>query len=206
MINGKNSIDVAMNVWNTTNQAGHTDGNGKNSLIGNGETWVSAPSLETLKEREMQATHNSMVEEEKAKWDSKIDEELKRAEEIVDKMDTMEIMPINSYVLCKPYSKNPFQKITVSEKSGLIIGLQERQFKNQDTGEIQLEDNLSVQAHVIEVSPMCKFVKEGDDIFFRRSSGVPVPFFGQGFEVVAESSIQVVINEGLKKRFEQMRG
>lgn len=205
MINEKSSTDVAMNVLKTMNQVQHTALNGKNNLIGNGETWVSAPSLQTLKEQEMQACHNTMVEEEKAKWDNKIDNELKRAEEIIDKMDTMEIMPINTYILCKPYDKNPFQKITVSEKSGLIIGLQERQFKNQDTGEIQLEDNLSVQAHVIEVSPLCKFVKEGDDIFFRRASGVPVPFFGQGFEVIAESQVQVVINEGLKERFKLIK-
>ena len=56
----------------------------------------------------------------------------------------------------------------------------------------------------IEVSPLCKFVKPGDDIYYRRSSGVPVPFFRQGFEVVAEQQVQVVINEGLKERFSKL--
>ena len=57
------------------------------------------------------------------------------------------------------------------------------------------------EATVIEVAPDCKFVKEGDIIYYRRVSAVPIPFFRQGFEVVSENSIQVVINEGLKKRF-----
>ena len=48
------------------------------------------------------------------------------------------------------------------------------------------------------------FIKLGDDIYYRRSSGVPVPFFRQGFEVVAEQQVQVVINEGLKERFKSI--
>jgi len=51
---------------------------------------------------------------------------------------------------------------------------------------------------------LCKFIKPGDDIYYRRSSGVPVPFFRQGFEVVAEQQVQVVINEGLKERFKSI--
>jgi hypothetical protein len=52
---------------------------------------------------------------------------------------------------------------------------------------------------------MCKFVKEGDVVYYRRVSGVPIPFFRQGLEVVAEQQIQVVINENLKKRFAESK-
>ena len=95
------------------------------------------------------------------------------------------------------------QKIEVT-KGGLIIPEYDGAFKNPDTGEKDTEYQLSVVANVIEVSPLCKFVKPGDDIYYRRSSGVTVPFFRQGFEVGAEQQVQVVINEGLKERFSKL--
>ena len=49
-----------------------------------------------------------------------------------------------------------------------------------------------------------ELIKEGDDIYYRRACGVPVPFFRQGFEVVAEQQIQAVINEGLTERFKNI--
>jgi hypothetical protein len=104
----------------------------------------------------------------------------------------------------KPYAKNPFEKVEVT-KSGLVIPTYDGKFKNPDTGEEDQEVNLSVQAQVIEASPACKYVKEGDVVYYRRVSAVPIPFFNQGLEVVAENSIQVVINSDLKKRFETLK-
>ena len=66
------------------------------------------------------------------------------------------------------------------------------------------EYNLSTQADVIEVGPMVKYVKPGDVVYYREACQVPVPFFGQGLYVVSEHQIHVVINAGVKERFEKI--
>lgn len=181
--------------------------NGKMNLVGNGNA-ISFAGINDdpfIKEKKSAAVdiHNKAVDSYTQAVKSKYKSELQKAEEITQKMQTLEIMPIGVYVLVKPYAKNPYQKIEVTD-SGIIIPEYIGAFKNPDSGEDDKEDNLSVQATVIAVSPTCKYVKEGDDIYYRRASGVPVPFFRQGLEVVAESQIQVVINEGLTERFKNM--
>lgn len=148
--------------------------------------------------------HNDAIDAYKKALDEKTQNELEYAAKITKEMESLEIMPINTYVLVKPYAKNPFEKVEVTD-SGIIIPTYDGKFKNPDTGEEDTEVNLSVQAQVIEVSPACKYVKEGDVVYYRRVSGVPIPFFKQGLEVVAENSIQVVINSGLKERFEMLK-
>ena len=161
---------------------------------GKGLSFAGADGFKDLKKEAAVEAHNKAVDTYTKALNKNIKDELEKAEEVTEKMNSMEIMPINSYVLVRPYAKNPYQKIEVT-KGGLI---------NPDTGEKDTEYQLSVVANVIEVSPLCKFIKPGDDIYYRRSSGVPVPFFRQGFEVVAEQQVQVVINEGLKERFKSI--
>lgn len=148
--------------------------------------------------------HNKVIDGYTKALADKTNTELEEAQKITEKMKSFEIMPINNYVLVKPYEKNPFDKVEVTDSGIFIPGMSDgRTFKNPDSGEEDEEVNLSVQAQVIEVSPSCKYIKEGDVVYYRRVSGVPIPFFRQGLEVVAETSIQVVINEGLTKRFKK---
>lgn len=189
------------NVLRTQNQLGKELGNGKNTLMGNGEVFIMTPTVNEMAKKEATIKFNQQIEEAKADWDAKIEEQEKHAKEMEEKMKDLQIVPINSYVLVQPYAKNPFQKMKVTE-SGLIIPEYTGTFKNPDSGMEDQEENLSVQALVIEASPLCKFVKEGDIIYYRRACGVPIPFFNQGFEVVAEQQIQVVVNSGLKDRYE----
>lgn len=179
--------------------------NGRMDLFNGGEA-VAFGNIDTIDEalrKEAINVHNQAIDNYTKAINSKVKGELERAKEITTKMSTMEIMPINYYVLVKPYAKNPYQKVEVTD-SGLIIPEYTGDFKNPDSGEDDKEENLSVVANVIAVSPLCKFIKEGDDIYYRRVSGVPVPFFRQGFEVVAEQQIQAVINEGLTERFKNI--
>lgn len=195
-----NIIDTAESVLKTKNQLVRGDMNGINPLMGNGDVFIMSPSIKEMTERDAKVKFNQQIEEAKAEWDAKINEQEAHAKEMEEKMKDLQIVPINSYVLVQPYSKNPFQKMKVTD-SGLIIPEYTGVFKNPDSGEEDQEQNLSVQALVIEVSPLCKFVKEGDIIYYRRACGVPIPFFNQGFEVVAEQQIQVVVNSGLKDRY-----
>lgn len=179
--------------------------NGQMDLVLGGKAvgFAGAGSLADIKKEAAVEAHNKAVDSYTKAMNDRLKDELTKAKEVTEKMQTMEIMPINYYVLVKPYAKNPYQKIEVTD-SGLIIPEYTGLFKNPDTGEEDKEENLSVVANVIAVSPLCKFIKEGDDIYYRRACGVPVPFFRQGFEVVAEQQIQAVINEGLTERFKNI--
>jgi len=142
---------------------------------------------------------NDAFEQKKQEMDSKIKSDIETAKEITEKMNSMEIVPLGSYVLVRPYLKNPFEKLDMID--GILIPEHTATVKNPNSGEMEEEYNFSVQADVIEVGPACKYVKEGDIVYYRRASGVPIPFFRQGFEVVNENQIHVVINENLKQRF-----
>lgn len=124
-----------------------------------------------------------------------------KVEDIVERKDSLEIIPINLYVLVKPYEVNPYQKVEVSEGGITLNSLDKGRHISNETGEEEQADMWSRVGQVIEVSPLCKFVKEGDDVMYRKQSAVPVPFFNLGMEVVAENAIQVVINEKLKERW-----
>lgn len=112
----------------------------------------------------------------------------------------LNIMPINKYVLVKPYSINPYVKVEMSEE-GIAMNTKEHKIFNQDKGEVETADNWERVGTIVEVSPTCEFVKVGDDIFYRKGQAVPISFLHLGLEVVAENQILVIINESLKERF-----
>jgi len=164
--------------------------------------FAGAKSLDDATREKAVEIFNENFDKKKTAVQENIDRELAEAKRMTEKMDSMEIVPLGTYVLVRPYAKNPFEKIV--EEGGIIIATPDGSFKNPDTGEQDTEYNLSVQADVIEVGPACKYVKEGDIVYYRRACGVPIPFFRQGFEVVAEQQIHVVINEGIKERFNKL--
>lgn len=196
MVNFKNMLEE---ILNQSEQVNKNLGNGMNPLMGNGLVSYGTDYKDLVK-TEAKLKFNDAVAEKTDEWNQKIKAQVEHARQIDKKMEDMQIMPINSYVLVQPYSKNPFQKLEVTE-SGLIIPEYTGVFKNPDSGEEDQEENLSVQAIVVETSPLNKFVKPGDVVYYRRSCGVPIPFFKQNLEVVAEQQIQVVINSGLVERF-----
>lgn len=177
--------------------------NGKMDLIGNGNAVSMHVNTIDDETREVAARkYNEAVSAAEKAMKEKYDREIQRSEEIVEKMKSMEIMPQGMYILCRPYLTNPYQKVEV--KGNIVVPIYDGTFVNPDSGKLDKEEQLSVVANVIEVGPLCKWVKPGDDIYYRKSQGIPVPFFRQGFEVVAETQVQVIINEGLKARFEQV--
>ena len=141
--------------------------NGRMNLVGNGSaiSFVGAGENAFSEEKKQAAVeaHNKAVDNYTKALKDNLKNELEKAEEVTRKMQTMEIMPVGAYVLVKPYTKNPYQKIEVTG-GGLIIPEYDGMFKNPDTGEKDNEVNLSVQATVIAAGPACKYIKEGDDI------------------------------------------
>ncbi len=180
--------------------------NGKMDLVNGGDA-ISMNTSELFKEEKTEVVkeaYNKQINAIKVSLDSQVKSQEKRAKELQDNINNhyLEIKPINGYVLVRPFAKNPFNTIEKT-KTGIIIPEEVMTYKNPDTGEEEEMQNLSIQAEVIEVSPLNKFVEIGDIVYFRRVSSVPIPFFHQGFEVVAESSIQAVVGSKLTERFKE---
>ena len=163
-------------------------------------------SLDSLIKKEKASKFNSEVE----KQNEKLEQNNKDFKESQDKVEydisKAEIKPMFSRILVQPFKVNPFQKIKV--ENGLIIdtgGYTPHTQLNEQTGRYEEQKQFIVTGCVVEVGPEVKYLKEGDVIFYRVDTAVPVPFFKQGFVSLAESQIIAVVNEGLQDRFNNIK-
>ena len=163
-------------------------------------------SLDSLIKKEKARKFNSEVE----KYNEKLEQNNKDFEESRDKVEydisKAEIKPMFSRILVQPFKVNPFQKMKI--ENGLIIdtgGYTPHTQLNEQTGRYEEQKQFIVTGCVIEVGPEVKYLKEGDVIFYRVDTAVPVPFFKQGFVSLAESQIIAVVNEGLQDRFNNIK-
>lgn len=163
---------------------------------------VDGESADQTFKREAATKFNQKVDEYVEKFEEHNHAIQEYAQQIADNAANLEIMPILSNVLVKPFAENPFQRITVTN-TGIItdLGGQKPIYKSNETGEYEEEENMIHVGTVIETGKECKYVKEGDTIMWSKPSELPVPFFKQGLVLIPESRIMVVINEGLKERF-----
>ena len=123
------------------------------------------------------------------KWNERIDEINNKfnehssklqdyADEYAAKLDGVEIMPINAGVLIQPYNENPFQKVKIDEKTGLIIdtgGLIPK-YKNNDNGQWEEAEQFIKVGVVVEAGPMAKWLQAGDTVMWNKVAEVPIPF------------------------------
>ena len=163
-------------------------------------------SLDSLIKKEKARKFNSEVE----KYNEKLEQNNKDFEESQNKVEydisRAEIKPMFSRILVQPFKVNPFQKMKI--ENGLIIdtgGYTPHTQLNEQTGRYEEQKQFIVTGCVIEVGPEVKYLKEGDVIFYRVDTAVPVPFFKQGFVSLAESQIIAVVNEGLQDRFNNIK-
>ena len=163
-------------------------------------------SLDSLIKKEKASKFNSEVE----KYNEKLEQNNKEFEESQDKVEydrsKAEIKPMFSRILVQPFKVNPFQKMKV--ENGLIIdtgGYTPHTQLNEQTGRYEEQKQFIVTGCVVEVGPEVKYLEEGDVIFYRVDTAVPVPFFKQGFVSLAESQIIAVVNEGLQDRFNNIK-
>ena len=163
-------------------------------------------SLDSLIKKEKARKFNSEVE----KYNEKLEQNNKDFEESQDKIEydisKAEIKPMFSRILVQPFKVNPFQKMKI--ENGLIIdtgGYTPHTQLNEQTGRYEEQKQFIVTGCVVEVGPEVKYLKEGDVIFYRVDTAVPVPFFKQGFVSLAESQIIAVVNEGLQDRFNNIK-
>ena len=127
------------------------------------------------------------------------------AKTVAKNVDSIEIMPIGNYVIARQFEENPFQRII---KQGSIItdlGGQKPIYKNTDNGQYEEEEQFIKVLVVIEVGPECKWVRPNDVIMASKPSLVPIPFYKQNLQLVNETRVLAVINEGLTERFKQIK-
>lgn len=138
---------------------------------------------------------------------SKHVENLTKSQEILaEDIQNVEIKPMFSRVIFVPFENNPFQRIKQSE-SGLIIdtgGLTPEHF-NTDTGETEEDKPDIITGVVQEVGPEVKYIRQGDVIFYREPTAIPVPFYKQKFWSIAENQVIAIVNEGLESRFKKIK-
>lgn len=157
-----------------------------------------------------------LANEKKAKFNTQVDEYVDKfekhnkalesyAKEISKDINGLEIFPMGSYALIKPFAENPFQKVTV--ESGIItdLGGFTPQYKSEEDGQIHECDQFIHVGTVIETGFKCEFLKAGDVVFYSVASEATVPFFKQGFVVVNESRIMAVVNEKLTERKNELQ-
>ena len=145
-------------------------------------------------------TIEEMIDREKAaKFNDQVDE-------YIENMNSIEIKPMFGRILIKPFAQNPFQKIKRSD-SGIIIdtGGMVPTYKSNDTGEWEEEKQFIITGTVVDCGPDVKYLSQGDVVFYRVDTAVPVPFFKQGLVSLSENQIVAVVNEGLTDRFNKRK-
>lgn len=125
------------------------------------------------------------------------------ADEYAKKLDGVQIYPIANYVIVRPFKENPFQKVKIDEKTGLILstGGLIPEYKRNDSGEYEEAEQVIKTGVVIQAGPECKWLKDGDTIMWSVMSEVVIPFYNFGFRLVNENRAICVINDDLEERF-----
>lgn len=190
-------------IFSTNNEKLAQEARGVNdSLIFN----MSENTVDNLIQKEKASKFNSEVEQ----YNEQLEKNNKDFEESKDKVnydiEKAEIKPMFNRVLVQQFKVNPFQRMEV--KGGIIVdtgGYNPHTQFNQQSGKYEEQDQFIVTGCVIEVGPETKYLKEGDVIYFRKDTAVPVPFFKQGFVSLGESQIIAVVNEGLQDRFNKIK-
>lgn len=185
-----------------------TELNGKEKLaqVVNGMESTGTPVVVNSKSADI-----ILAEEKKGRFNTQVDEYVDKfekhnkalesyAEELSKDINGLEILPMGSYALIKPFESNPFQRVKV--ESGIItdLGGYTPTYKSHEDGQIHEEEQFIHVGTVIDTGWKCEFLKAGDVVFYTTASEAMVPFFKQGFVVVAESRIMAVVNEKLTER------
>lgn len=176
-------------------------------MEGNGQHFVvNGESADQAIIRQKQSKFNDAVDNYVDKFEKHNQALNDYAKTLSEDINGLEIMPMFAYALIKPFEQNPFQQIKISE-GGLItdLGGFTPQYKSNETGQIEEEEQYIKVGTVIEVGHKCEFLKPGDVVFYTIASECMVPFFKQGFVVVNENRIMAVVNEKLTERRDNLR-
>ncbi|MGN0966429.1 MAG: hypothetical protein ACI4OP_02410 [Candidatus Coprovivens sp.] len=162
-------------------------------------------NLNTLINREKANKFNDQVDA----YNEALNENNKKTEQAQSELpydiEKAELKPMFSRIIVKPLAHNPFQKIEM--RGSLIVdagGYTPHAELNPVSGKYEEQKEFIITGCVVEVGPDVKYLQEGDVIYYRRDTVVPVPFFKQGLVSLAENQVIAAVNEGLTERFKNV--
>lgn len=167
---------------------------------------MSENTIDKIIEKENSIKFNNQVETYNEQLEKNNKEFKESIENVQYDINKAEIKPMFSRLIIKPFKQNPFQQMQV--KNGLIIdagGYTPHTQINPMTGKYEEQNQFIVTGCVVEVGPDVKYLQEGDVVYYRIDTSVPVPFFKQGFVSIDEKQIIAVVNEGLTERFNNIK-
>ena len=163
-------------------------------------------SIDNMIQREKANKFNNEVE----KYNAQLEENQKTFEEAQSRVaydiNRAEIKPMFARLIIKPFKVNPFQKMEV--KGSIIVdagGYTPHAELNPMTGKYEEQKQFIITGYVVEVGPEVKYLQEGDVVYYRVDTAVPVPFLKQGLVSINENQVIAVVNEGLTERFNSIK-
>ena len=159
-------------------------------------------NIDTIIKKEKANKFNSQVDAYKEALEENNKKTEQAQNEVQYDIEKAELKPMFSRIIVKPLAHNPFQKVQM--QGSLIVdagGYTPHAELNPVSGQYEEQREFIVTGCVVEVGPEAKYLKEGDVIYYRRDTVVPVPFFKQGLVSLAENQVIAVVNEGLTERF-----
>ena len=163
-------------------------------------------SIDNMIQREKANKFNNEVE----KYNAQLEENQKTFEEaqsqVAYDINKAEIKPMFTRLIIKPFKVNPFQKMEV--KGSIIVdagGYTPHAELNPMTGKYEEQKQFIITGYVVEVGPEVKYLQEGDVVYYRVDTAVPVPFLKQGLVSINENQVIAVVNEGLTERFNSVK-
>ena len=167
---------------------------------------MSENSIDNMIQREKTNKFNNEVE----KYNAQLEENQKTFEEsqnqVAYDINRAEIKPMFARIIVKPFKVNPFQKMEV--KGNIIVdagGYTPHAELNPMTGKYEEQKQFIITGYVVEVGPEVKYLQEGDVVYYRVDTAVPVPFLKQGLVSINENQVIAVVNEGLTERFNSIK-
>lgn len=180
------------------------------NALGLDSNYTSINMDEQSIDKVIQKERTNKFNDELEQYSTKLEENNKTLEEAQNQVaydiNKVEIKPMYQRVILKPFKVNPFQKMEV--KGGIIVdagGYTPHAELNPMTGKYEEQKQLIVTGCVIEVGPEVKYLKEGDVVYYRVDTSVPVPFLKQGLVSVSETQIIAVVAESLTERFNNVK-
>jgi hypothetical protein len=164
---------------------------------------VDDRSLDKMIDNAERQKWNDSVEEIEDKFKDHENALQEAADNYAKNLNGVQIYPIANYVIVRPFKENPFQKVKIDEKTGLILstGGLIPEYKRNDSGEYEEAEQVIKTGVVIQAGPECKWLKDGDTIMWAVMSEVVIPFYNFGFRLVNENRAICVINDDLEERF-----
>lgn len=180
------------------------------NALGLDSNYTSINMNEQSIDKVIQKERTNKFNDELEQYSTKLEENNKTLEEAQNQVaydiNKVEIKPMYQRVILKPFKVNPFQKMEV--KGGIIVdagGYTPHAELNPMTGKYEEQKQLIVTGCVIEVGPEVKYLKEGDVVYYRVDTSVPVPFLKQGLVSVSETQVIAVVAESLTERFNNVK-